>query len=107
MITAHSTWKFKSNDVRLAGRTRWPCIAAVRMAWRSELRACSRRRTSSSTVSGQVACFIAESIQGVGGTVVPPPEYFAIVYDIVRKAGGGRPMKSICRATGRALWVLS
>ena len=27
-------------------------------------------------------------IQGVGGTIVPPPEYFGIVYDIVRKAGG-------------------
>ena len=37
---------------------------------------------------GQVACFIAETIQGVGGTVTPPPEYFEIVYDIVRKAGG-------------------
>src|SRR6185437_11242989 len=25
---------------------------------------------------------------GVGGVVVPPPEYFKIVYDIVRKYGG-------------------
>ncbi len=38
--------------------------------------------------SGQVAAFIAEPIQGVGGAVTPPPEYFKIVYDIVRKAGG-------------------
>jgi alanine-glyoxylate transaminase/(R)-3-amino-2-methylpropionate-pyruvate transaminase len=38
--------------------------------------------------SGQVACFIGETIQGVGGTITPPPEYFKIVYDIVRKAGG-------------------
>jgi len=37
---------------------------------------------------GEVACFIAEPIQGVGGTVVPPPEYFKVVYDIVRKHGG-------------------
>jgi alanine-glyoxylate transaminase/(R)-3-amino-2-methylpropionate-pyruvate transaminase len=37
---------------------------------------------------GQVACFIAESIQGVGGVVVPPREYFQIVYDAVRQAGG-------------------
>ncbi|MFH1748873.1 MAG: aspartate aminotransferase family protein [Planctomycetota bacterium] len=37
---------------------------------------------------GQIACFIAEPIQGVGGTVMPPPEYFGIVYDIVRKYGG-------------------
>ncbi len=34
------------------------------------------------------ACFIGEPIQGVGGAVTPPPEYFPIVYDIVRKHGG-------------------
>ena len=38
--------------------------------------------------SGQIAAFIAEPIQGVGGAIVPPPEYFRIVYDIVRKHGG-------------------
>ncbi len=38
--------------------------------------------------SGEIAAFIAEPIQGVGGTVVPPPEYYGIVYDIVRKYGG-------------------
>ena len=38
--------------------------------------------------SGEVACFIAEPIQGIGGTVVPPPEYYRIVYDIVRARGG-------------------
>lgn len=38
--------------------------------------------------SGEIACFVAEPIQGVGGTVTPPPEYFKIVYDIVRRHGG-------------------
>jgi alanine-glyoxylate transaminase/(R)-3-amino-2-methylpropionate-pyruvate transaminase len=38
--------------------------------------------------SGAPACFIGEPIQGVGGTVTPPPEYFSIVYEIVRKYGG-------------------
>jgi alanine-glyoxylate transaminase/(R)-3-amino-2-methylpropionate-pyruvate transaminase len=38
--------------------------------------------------AGQVACFIGEPIQGVGGVVTPPPEYFSIVYDIVRRHGG-------------------
>jgi alanine-glyoxylate transaminase/(R)-3-amino-2-methylpropionate-pyruvate transaminase len=37
---------------------------------------------------GEPACFIAEPIQGVGGAVTPPPEYFQIVYDIVRRYGG-------------------
>ncbi len=38
--------------------------------------------------SGEIAVFIAECIQGVGGVIVPPKEYFQIVYDIVRKHGG-------------------
>lgn len=40
------------------------------------------------TTSGRVAGLIAEPIQGVGGYIVPPPEYFRIVVDIVRKYGG-------------------
>ncbi|HEY3246564.1 MAG TPA: aminotransferase class III-fold pyridoxal phosphate-dependent enzyme, partial [Phycisphaerae bacterium] len=38
--------------------------------------------------SGEIAAFIGEPIQGVGGVVTPPPEYFGIVYEIVRKYGG-------------------
>ncbi len=38
--------------------------------------------------SGKVAAFIAEPIQGAGGVIVPPPEYFKIIYDAVRAAGG-------------------
>ena len=40
------------------------------------------------TTSGHVAGFIAEPIQGIGGFITPPPEYFKIVTDIVRKHGG-------------------
>jgi len=40
------------------------------------------------TTSGHIAGFIAEPIQGVGGFVVPPKEYFPIVADIVKKYGG-------------------
>src|ERR1022692_2908380 len=38
--------------------------------------------------SGSIAAFIAEPIQGVGGFITPPPEYFKIVYKIVKKYGG-------------------
>jgi alanine-glyoxylate transaminase / (R)-3-amino-2-methylpropionate-pyruvate transaminase len=38
--------------------------------------------------SGQVAAFIAESIQGVGGCVVFPDGYLKHVYEHVRAAGG-------------------
>src|SRR6266446_5735832 len=38
--------------------------------------------------SGQVAAFIAESIQGVGGCIVFPDSYLKHVYEHVRAAGG-------------------
>ncbi len=40
------------------------------------------------TTSGRPAAFLAEPIQGVGGFVTPPKEYFQIVAGIVRKHGG-------------------
>src|SRR4051812_27657614 len=40
------------------------------------------------TTSGQIAAFIAEPIQGVGGFITPPKEYFKIVFKIVKKYGG-------------------
>jgi 4-aminobutyrate aminotransferase-like enzyme len=40
------------------------------------------------STSGRVAGLIAEPIQGVGGFITPPKEYFKIVTDIVRNYGG-------------------
>jgi 4-aminobutyrate aminotransferase len=40
------------------------------------------------STSGRIAAFIGEPIQGLGGFITPPKEYFAIVADIVRKFGG-------------------
>jgi 4-aminobutyrate aminotransferase len=41
-----------------------------------------------SSTGGRVAGFIAEPIQGVGGFITPPKEYFQIVERIVRNHGG-------------------
>lgn len=41
-----------------------------------------------STTSGRVAGFIGEPIQGVGGFITPPKEYFQIVEKIIRNHGG-------------------
>jgi len=38
--------------------------------------------------SGEIAAFIAEPVQGIGGFITPPKEYFGIVRDIVAKYGG-------------------
>ncbi|UCD30597.1 MAG: aspartate aminotransferase family protein [Planctomycetota bacterium] len=57
---------------------------------------------------GEIACFIAEPIQGVGGVVVPPPEYFQIIYDQVRKAGGlciSDEVQAGLGRTGECFWA--
>lgn len=40
------------------------------------------------TTSGRIAAFLAEPIQGVGGFITPPKEYFKIAFNIVKKYGG-------------------
>jgi alanine-glyoxylate transaminase/(R)-3-amino-2-methylpropionate-pyruvate transaminase len=91
-LTAHSTWKFKTNATNSVKNALAPYC--YRCPYGLEYPSCGLKcahdveNVIKYETSGQVACFIAESIQGVGGTIVPPKEYFGIVYDIVRKAGG-------------------
>ena len=40
------------------------------------------------TSQGRIAAFLAEPIQGVGGFIVPPKEYFKAIVGIIRKYGG-------------------
>jgi 4-aminobutyrate aminotransferase len=40
------------------------------------------------TTSGKPAAFIAETIQGVGGYIVPPPGYFQRMAEVIRAHGG-------------------
>lgn len=40
------------------------------------------------STSGRIAAFIAEPIQGVGGFITPPPGYFQVAADIIRRYGG-------------------
>jgi 4-aminobutyrate aminotransferase len=40
------------------------------------------------TTSGKIAAFMAEPIQGVGGFITPPDEYFQIAVEIARRYGG-------------------
>jgi 4-aminobutyrate aminotransferase-like enzyme len=53
------------------------------------------------TTSGRIAGFIAEPIQGVGGFITPPKEYFPIVADIVKKFGGVFISDEVQTAWGR------
>ena len=91
-LTAHSTWKFKTNPTINVKNALAPYC--YRCPYGLEYPSCGLKcakdveNVIKYETSGQVAAFIAESIQGVGGAVTPPPGYFEIVYDIVRKAGG-------------------
>lgn len=43
--------------------------------------------TIETTTNGQIAAFMAEPIQGVGGFIVPPEDYFKRILPIVKDAG--------------------
>ena len=53
------------------------------------------------STSGAVAGFIAEPIQGIGGFITPPKEYFGIVAEIVRDHGGVFISDEVQTAWGR------
>ncbi|HEX3869145.1 MAG TPA: aspartate aminotransferase family protein, partial [Pirellulales bacterium] len=110
-LTAHSTWKFKQNPTINVKNALAPYC--YRCPYGLEYPSCGLKcahdveNVIKYETCGQVACFIAETIQGVGGTVVPPPEYFPIVYDIVRKHGGvciADEVQAGFGRTGTAFW---
>jgi len=91
-LTAHGSWKFKSNDqLNILHTHPGYCY---RCPYGLEYPSCDLKcahdikNLIQYQTSGQIACFIGEPIQGVGGTVTPPTEFFQIVYDIVRQHGG-------------------
>src|SRR5436190_12118790 len=91
-LTAHRTWKF--NVPHSFGVHHAIAPDPYRGAWGRDdphaghHYAADVRSLINHATSGQVAAFIAESIQGVGGCVVFPENYLKDVYEYVRAAGG-------------------
>ncbi|MBK8913202.1 MAG: aspartate aminotransferase family protein [Phycisphaerales bacterium] len=91
-LTAVGTWKFPVPTA--AGVRHVPPGYCYRCPLGLKYPSCEVRCAKSieevirHETSGEIAGFIAEPIQGVGGVVTPPPEYFRIAFDIVRKFGG-------------------
>jgi 4-aminobutyrate aminotransferase len=65
--------------------------------------ACARdvENVIQTATSGSIAAFLAEPIQGVAGFITPPPEYFKIVFHIVKQYGGDFISDEVQTAWGR------
>jgi alanine-glyoxylate transaminase/(R)-3-amino-2-methylpropionate-pyruvate transaminase len=91
-LTAHRTWKF--NVPHSFGVHHTIAPDPYRGLWgRDDVDAGKKygadvKNLIDYATSGQVAAFIAESIQGVGGCVVFPDSYLKHAYEHVRAAGG-------------------
>ncbi len=91
-VTAHSTWKFNvphSFGIHHAAAPdpyRGPYGRNDPDAGKKY--AADVKQLIDFATSGQVAAFLAESIQGVGGVVVFPDGYLQHTYEHVRAAGG-------------------
>ena len=91
-LTAHSTWKF--NVPHSFGVHHTIAADPYRGQWgrndpdAGKKYAADVKSVIDYTTSGQIAAFIAESIQGVGGTVVFPDGYLKHAYEHARAAGG-------------------
>ena len=91
-LTAHGTWKFPSNTRANVLHTH--AGYCYRCPYGLEYPSCDLKCAHDVKdvieyqTPGEIACFIGEPIQGVGGAITPPREFFQIVYDIVRQHGG-------------------
>ncbi|MDG2383151.1 MAG: aspartate aminotransferase family protein [Pirellulaceae bacterium] len=91
-LTAHGSWKFKSNpSLNIHHSQAGYCY---RCPFGLEYPSCDVKcahdfkNVIQYQTPGEIACFIGEPIQGVGGAVTPPAEFFGIIYDLVREHGG-------------------
>jgi len=91
-LTAHAPWR--AVPTQIAGIKHAPspyCYRCpLKLTYPSCGVACAKdlEEIIRTTTTGQIAGFLAEPIQGVGGFITPPKEYFEIAVAIVRKYGG-------------------
>lgn len=111
-LTAHGTWRFKSNTTTDIHHTH--AGYCYRCPYGLTYPSCDLKcahdvvEVIKYETPGEVACFIGEPIQGVGGAVTPPQEYFGIVYDAIRQHGGlciADEVQGGFGRTGRHYWA--
>lgn len=105
-LTAVGTWKFPIASP--SGVTHLPAPYCYRCPLGLSYPSCDIRcaRAAEDVIryqtSGEVAAVIAETVQGVGGVVVPPPEYFPMLYEIARRYGALCIADEVQTAWGRS-----
>ena len=91
-VTAHSTWKLgKSFSPDIKHAINPYCYRCpLKLTYPACGVACAQdiEEVIRTTTSGKIAAFMAEPIQGVGGFITPPEEYFQIAVEIARHYGG-------------------
>ena len=91
-LTAHSSYRALSTQVSAIKHAHSPYC--YRCPFKSSSDSCGMECAKDvdelikTTTTGKIAGMLVEPIQGVGGFITPPDEYFQIVSDIVRKYDG-------------------
>ncbi len=91
-LTAHSPWRHGGTQV--AGIKHAMSPYCYRCPFAMEYPSCDLKCAKDieelimTTTTGEIAGFIAEPIQGVGGFITPPKEYFEVAVPIIKKYGG-------------------
>ncbi len=91
-LTAHGTWRLGGVVDPHIKHVRNPYVyrAPLGLSPEEVVDLCVQdlEETIATCTDGHIAAFIAEPIQGVGGFIVPPADYFKRVAPIIRAAGG-------------------
>ncbi len=91
-MTAHSNWRAMPTQVASVKHALSPyCYRCpLKSTYPSCGIACAEdvEELIKTTTTGSVAGMMVEPVLGVGGFITPPPEYFSIVAEIVRRYGG-------------------
>ena len=91
-LTAHGKWRLGGVVDPYVKHVRNPYTfrAPAGLTARQVVDLCVQdlEETIATTTEGKIAAFMAEPIQGVGGFIVPPEDYFARIMPIIKDAGG-------------------
>jgi len=91
-LTAHSPWRAVPSQI--AGIKHAPAPYCYRCPLGQTYPGCGVKCATDleeliqTTTTGHIAGFLAEPIQGVGGFITPPLEYFEMAVEIIHKYGG-------------------